>query len=76
MRTNFKDIQINQTFHNGKSKGAGIYSDETCYTIFKKIDKSSAVIVDQINYHNGNRYAGRIQKFSAFSSVYPITEEA
>lgn len=74
MRTNFKDVAINQHFHDGKSNGMGFYSHEVMYTIYKKIDKSSAVIVNQINYHNNNRYAGSIKKFSAFSSVFPITE--
>jgi hypothetical protein len=74
MRQDFKSLQINQTFHTGKAKGIGIYSNEVNYTIFKKIDNSNAVIIEEVNYHNNNRHAGSIKKFSAFSGVFPITE--
>jgi hypothetical protein len=75
MRTDFKNIAIDQLFHGEKSYGMGCYSHELNYTIYKKINKSSAMIIEDVNYHNNNRRAGQIEKFAPFKSVYAITEE-
>lgn len=71
MRKLFKDLQLGDKFHNGKSYGMGANSNILKWLEFEKISKSQAKVINQVNYSN-TRLVGTIQSFGANCSVFDI----
>jgi hypothetical protein len=45
MLKNFKDLEIGESFHNGKSYGMGIKKDVLSWIVYIKVDKSTGKAV-------------------------------
>lgn len=66
----FKDLEIGELFHRGKSYGAGVRQHVLSWEVYEKTNKSSAVCVEQHgDYH---RSVGNVVKISAWASVWPV----
>ena len=66
----FKDLEIGELFHRGKSKGMGARSHVTSWEVFVEANKSTATCIEQHgDYH---RSVGNVVKISAWASVWPV----
>jgi hypothetical protein len=65
----FKDVPVGGLFHTGFGKGMGLERDVTRVTFYEKVDKSSAKAVKA---DWSPRQIGRIDRFSATSSIFPV----
>lgn len=70
-KCSFQEVEIGQMFHTGKSHGIGINSDVVMYKVYKKHSKSTAVLVEQVGFHN-NRHVGNVERVSATSTVWLV----
>jgi hypothetical protein len=71
-KTEFNKVLVNETFHTGIHKGAGINSFNTMCLLYKKTSKSKAKVIEQIGYSN-NRMVGSPMTFSPFKNVFVIS---
>lgn len=74
LKMNFKDRKINEIFRGTISKGSGIYHNDEQYKIYRKIDKSHAIIINEIGYHNNNRGVGHIECFAPYTQTWDVTK--
>ena len=63
MKTSFKDIEVGQLFHTGKSKANYPYKGKDGFAVaeLEKTSKSESVCINQFGYGN-TRMIGRKQK--------------
>jgi len=73
MKNVFHKLNIGDKFHDGKSNGSGIRSNEIYWMEYEKTSKSKAKCVKQVNYGN-TRLEGGIFHFAPYSAVWRITE--
>lgn len=70
----FKDFEINEKFHNGKSYH-NINAGRTEYWIeWQKINKSEAICTNQIGFGN-IRGVGSIKRFYPNITLFPLEKE-
>ena len=69
----FQDLNINDIFHTGKVLPRRAI-DCIKWEEYKKIDKSHAICVKQVGYHN-QRAVGNVNPFVANSRVFIINQE-
>jgi len=69
--TAFREINIGEKFHTGKSFGAGINSHRQIWVEYEKISKSQAKIVAMPGFSH-SRYVGNVKKISANESVWRL----
>ena len=71
MRVCFKDLNIGDQFHTGKSYNAGIHSDTLMWQEWKKVSASMAICTGQFGYFN-TRQVGYRDGFSANKLVFKL----
>ena len=67
----FKEVQIGEKFHTGKSQGAGIHSNIQMWFEYEKVSTSQAKVIATPGYFN-TRHIGHVEKIAAFKNVWPL----
>ncbi|MFA7157540.1 MAG: hypothetical protein WC123_07650 [Bacilli bacterium] len=71
MKKLFKDLAIGETFHDGKSFGAGANKHIQMWMEYKKISKSQAECINQIGYGNTRGIGGKYP-FAPFKTIWTL----
>jgi hypothetical protein len=71
MKKLFKNLTVDEKFHDGKTFGMGFNSKKERWVEFRKINKSEAKVEKLVGWDN-NRGLGNLKKFYPYTSVFTL----